>query len=110
MMKLGCIGALTERGSHFIRDLVGEGNFFAGGHEEGTWVEGLHLHTRSTRPGESTQLSDISVTINVATSAVTWRNYLAGIWDKEYGGPQLLGKQNQVPSKRASSGCNVESR
>ena len=104
MMKLGCIGALTERGSHFIRDLVGEGSFLASGHGEGTWVEGHHLHTRSTRPGESTQLPDISVTINIATSAVTWRNYLAEIWDKEYGGPQLLRKQDQVPTRRASSG------
>ncbi len=56
MMKLGCIGALTERGSHFIRDIVGEGSFFAGGHGEGTWAEGLHLHTRPTRAEESAQL------------------------------------------------------
>ncbi len=86
-MKLGCIGALTEQGSHFIRDLVVEGSFFVSGHGDGTWSERLHLHTRSTRPEESARLSDITVTINVATSAVTWRNNLAVIWDKEYGGP-----------------------
>ncbi len=70
-------------------------------------LKGLHLYTRSTRPGESTQFSDLSVTINVATSAVTWLNYPAGIWDKEYGGPQLLGKQDQVPTRRASSGYTM---
>ena len=40
MMKLGCIRALTERVSLFIRDLVVEGGFLSGGHKEGTWTKG----------------------------------------------------------------------
>ncbi len=40
MMKLGCLGALPERGSHFIRDLAVEVGFFASGQGEGTWAEG----------------------------------------------------------------------
>ncbi len=67
MMKLGCIGALTERGSHFIRYLVGKGSFFAGGRGEGTWTEGLHVHDKPTRAEESAQISDIGVQAEAIT-------------------------------------------
>ncbi len=100
MIKLSCLGALTERGSHFTRDLVVEGAFSQVVMERARGLKGLHLHTRSTGAEESVQLSN----------AVTWRNYLAGMWDKGYNGPRLLGKQNEVPIRRASGEWSGERR
>ena len=36
----GCVGALTERRSHFIKDYMGKGGAIVSDLGEGTWTEG----------------------------------------------------------------------
>ena len=88
MMKLGCIGALTGRGNHFIRDLVVEGGFLASGHKEGTWAEGTTPTPTGQRvPRSQPNSPTLAQGPKQLLNAVTWRNYLAGMWDKSFSSP-----------------------
>ena len=72
MMKLGCIGALTERGSQFIGDLMGKGGAFACNYGESTWADGAYTLTPRQRVPRR-----LARRTKRPHSAVTWRNYLA---------------------------------
>ena len=61
-MKFGGIGALSERGSQFIRDIVVAGAFSQVAMNRTRGLRGFHLRTRSTRPEELFQLPDSDTT------------------------------------------------
>ena len=66
-------------------------------------LKGLHLHTTSTRAEGEPNSPTLARKTKQSHNAVTWRNYLAVMWDKGYSSRRLLGKQNQVPIRQGSS-------